>query len=379
MNLPAQPADEHRPRSNPVHWLVRMNRRNRSGFYAMLGLAVSAHLWQVGASPALWAVVIAQFFVYPQLAYWRAVRSARQRHTEMQNLWLDSMFGGLWAGGLGLPLWLSFALIIGNCINIVVFYGARGVPRLMLTVGGGVAAAAAAWQVWTGHWPLHPATDTVTSLLCIGALTVYFFAFAHDGYVRAMDQHRNNEKLRLQFEEIQSLQIRLRDQALRDPLTGLFNRRQLDAVLGSEIERCRAIGAPLSVLMIDIDHFKRVNDSHGHAAGDAVLQVLAQLLQRHARPQDMVCRHGGEEFLVLLADTPLLVAQDRAEALRQAFESLLVPYGDVALAATLSCGVAGFPQHTDQPLALVASADHALYTAKLQGRNRVIVQPVDVH
>ncbi len=291
----------------------------------------------------------------------------------MQNLWLDVVFGGLWAGGLGLPLWLTFSLMIGNCINMVVFYDLRGLPRLLLAGGIGICASAAGWLVATGGWPLNLQTHTVTSVLCIAALTVYFVAFAHDGYMRAMAQHRTNEKLRQQFDEIQSLQTRLRDQALRDPLTGLFNRRQLDAVLAPEMQRSLAQSQPLSLLMIDIDHFKRINDTHGHAAGDAVLQTLAQLLQRHVRPQDLACRHGGEEFVLLLVDTPLTTASDRAEALRRAFESVLVEFEGEVLSATLSCGVAAFPQHADQPHTLTACADQALYAAKLQGRNRVKV------
>jgi len=368
----ADPAAAGRPQRS-AHWLVRMNWRNRTSFYAMLGLAVASHLWFMGGGPWAFSLVAVQFLGFPHIAYWRALRSPRQRHAEMQNLWLDVVFGGLWAGGLGLPLWLTFSLMIGNCINMVVFYDLRGLPRLLLAGGIGIGASAAGWLVATGGWPLNLQTHTVTSVLCIAALTVYFVAFAHDGYMRAMAQHRTNEKLRQQFDEIQSLQTRLRDQALRDPLTGLFNRRQLDAVLAPEMQRSLAQSQPLSLLMIDIDHFKRINDTHGHAAGDAVLQTLAQLLQRHVRPQDLACRHGGEEFVLLLVDTPLTTASERAEALRRAFESVLVEFEGEVLSATLSCGVAAFPQHADQPHTLTACADQALYAAKLQGRNRVKV------
>lgn len=365
------------PTPRKVHWLVRMNRRNRSVFYAMLGLSIASHLWFTGASPLLWGVMVFQFFIYPQLAYWRAVRSQHQRAVELQNFNLDAVFGGLWSGFLGMPLWLSFSLIIGNCINMVVFYDLKGLRMLALTTGGGIALAAGGWLAVAGTWPLDPSTHTVTGLFCIASLTVYFVAFAHDGYVRAMNQYRDNETLRLQFEEIQSLQTRLRDLALRDPLTGLFNRRQLDAVLAPELERCRKAGTPLALLMIDIDHFKRINDTHGHAAGDAMLQALAQLLQSHVRPQDLACRHGGEEFVLLLADTPLPVALERAEALREAFQGLRVRYGEVSMSATLSCGLAAFPPHAAQPQTLTACADLALYAAKLQGRNRVAVHGSD--
>jgi len=363
---PSQPA-------RTVHWLVRMNRRNRSAFYAMLGVAIALHLPHRApdAHPVLWTVVALQFLLYPQLAYWWARRSAHQRRTEMRNMWIDAVLGGIWSAALGLPVWLSFTLTIGNCINMVVFYGLAGLPRLALATGGGMALSAAGWLVAAGHWPLQPETDLPASLACVGALTVYFIAFAHDGYVRAMQQHRNHERLQQQFDEIQALQARLQEQALRDPLTGLFNRRQLDANLGPAIARSQQAGRALSVVMIDIDHFKHINDTYGHPAGDAVLQALAQLLQRQVRPGDMACRHGGEEFVLMLDGAPAAVARDRADALRRAFEQLVVTFDGAAVSATLSCGVASFPEHASHPQRLMACADQALYAAKTKGRNRV--------
>ena len=118
--------------------------------------------------------------------------------------------------------------------------------------------------------------------------------------------------MRKQFEEIQSLQVQLSEQALRDPLTGLSNRRQLDTVLAATLERCRSEGQPLSLLLLDIDHFKSINDAHGHSTGDLVQQAMAQLLLQHVRPEDTACRLGGEEFVVVLDNTPLAVAIERA-------------------------------------------------------------------
>ena len=119
-------------------------------------------------------------------------------------------------------------------------------------------------------------------------------------------------QLRKQFEEIQSLQVQLSEQALRDPLTGLSNRRHLDTVLAATLERCRSEGQPLSLLLLDIDHFKSINDAHGHSTGDLVQQAMAQLLLQHVRPEDTACRLGGEEFVVVLDNTPLAVAIERA-------------------------------------------------------------------
>lgn len=363
------PPDRQTKTRDQPHWLVRMNRRNRSVFYFLLFVALAAHLRATDATLGLWLVLSAQFLLYPQFAYWRARRSKHQRSTEMQNLLADVVLGALWSAGLGFPLWITFTIFAGNCINMVVFYGYRGLTRLLAATGVGVALVLA-----SGRWPpLHLGTDLATTLLCILALTLHCVAFAHDGYRRAMDQHRSKEKLQAQFEEIRALQAQLQEQAVRDPLTGLFNRRHLDTALGAALERCRATQAPLVLLLIDIDHFKLINDAHGHAAGDATLQMLAQLMLRHVRPQDVACRYGGEEFLVVMADIPLETARHRADMLRQAFEKARVRYGDGNISATLSCGVAAYPDHGDEAGTLIRRADQALYLAKAAGRNKVVV------
>lgn len=360
------------PASSPchgVHWTVRMNRRNRSVFCVLLSLALGSHLLTIGAPPWAWVALALSFLAFPQLAYWRARRAADQRRAEIHNMDADIVLAGIWTGALGFPLWISFILGAAGCINLVVFHGTRGGMRTVLYLAAGIALAVlAARPSW------HPDTDLRTSVLCMLALGLYLFAFARDGYDRAMARHHAHTQLREQFEEIRSLQAQLHEQALRDPLTGLFNRRQIDTALPSALQRCRDQGASLSVLLIDIDHFKGINDAHGHAAGDTVLQALAQLLLRHVRPQDLACRLGGEEFLLMLDGTPVAAATERAQELRQAFEALRVRCEDGELSATLSCGVASFPQHADQPKALLACADQALYAAKGQGRNRVVVQ-----
>ena len=353
-----------------VHWTVHMNWRNRSLFYVLLLMALGSHLLTIGASAAGWAALAFNYVAYPHLAYWRARRARDQRLAEMHNMDADIVMAGAWIASLGAPLWISFILCASGCINMVVFHGARGGLRLMLSLAVGMALAALvvplAWR---------PETDLRTSVLCMMALLLYLFAFARDGYDRAMSQSQANSRLRKQYDEIQSLQAQLREQALRDPLTGLFNRRQLDATLGPAMQLCREQGACLSVLIVDIDHFKRINDTHGHAAGDAVLQSVAQLLLRHMRPQDMAYRIGGEEFLLVLGGTPLDTAVERAHMLREAVEVLRVRTGSGELSVTLSCGAAAFPLHAQEPQDLLDCADQALYEAKKGGRNRVVTHP----
>ena len=171
--------------------------------------------------------------------------------------------------------------------------------------------------------------------------------------------------------------LRLREsllqQSIRDPLTGLFNRRHLEETLDLELHRAARRGEPISAVMFDVDHFKRYNDLHGHDAGDAVLRALGTLVQSHIRAGDVACRYGGEEFLLL---QPGLSAEDalvRAESLRHAVSGLALTNHGVGLGSiTVSLGIATYPKHALDRTALIKRADEALYRAKQAGRNRVV-------
>ncbi|HEX7370730.1 MAG TPA: GGDEF domain-containing protein, partial [Rhodanobacteraceae bacterium] len=168
------------------------------------------------------------------------------------------------------------------------------------------------------------------------------------------------------------LQATLRTQSIRDPLTNLFNRRYLEASLPRELLRAERRDGGLSVLMFDLDHFKRYNDTQGHDAGDALLSAFGALLAQCCRGEDMPCRFGGEEFTLVLTDANHAQARERAEAIRKATAELVVHYRAGMLpAATVSIGVASFPEHGSTPEALLRMADQALYRAKHTGRNRV--------
>ena len=178
------------------------------------------------------------------------------------------------------------------------------------------------------------------------------------------------ERLRAEH-EIQVLQARLREQAVRDPLTGLFNRRYLDEVIMSEVARAERGRYPLSLVMCDIDHFKVVNDQYGHLAGDEVLRAFSRLLKQYSRGGDIICRYGGEEFLLVLPGMRRESAVARAEQLRLAFAAALMSYNATIIRATASFGVATFPENGRDIDALIAAADRALYAAKETGRNQV--------
>jgi diguanylate cyclase (GGDEF)-like protein len=169
----------------------------------------------------------------------------------------------------------------------------------------------------------------------------------------------------------------LRQQSVRDPLTGLYNRRFLEEAIDRELARLERKNLPLALIMIDVDHFKTFNDTFGHEAGDAVLRDLGGILQRHVRDSDIACRYGGEEFTIVLPEANLEIGRQRAEMLRDAVRELrLVHDGKSLGAVTLSLGVACFPEHGRRRDHLLQAADAALYEAKNSGRNQVVVSNV---
>lgn len=164
----------------------------------------------------------------------------------------------------------------------------------------------------------------------------------------------------------------LRQQVIRDPLTGLFNRGHFDALLATELERSRRSHLPTSLLLLDIDHFKAINDRFGHVAGDRVLKGLARAVEKVVRVIDAPCRYGGEEFAVILPATPLLIASQVAERLRAILAATEVAVDSTSVYFTVSVGVSSY--NYDQRATatqLVERADRQLYKAKAQGRNRV--------
>lgn len=166
---------------------------------------------------------------------------------------------------------------------------------------------------------------------------------------------------------------RLYDAGVRDPLTKAHNRRYLDDRADSEHAFALRHGTPLSVLMIDVDYFKRVNDTHGHQAGDEVLKNVSATLQYTVRKEDTLARYGGEEFLILVRGVPHEGATALGERVRSSLERLVIPWEGQQLRVTASVGVATMSpaQVYETPATLIAAADHCLYQAKETGRNRV--------
>jgi diguanylate cyclase (GGDEF)-like protein/PAS domain S-box-containing protein len=182
-----------------------------------------------------------------------------------------------------------------------------------------------------------------------------------------------NQLLVSQIEEIAILRDRLREQAIRDPLTNLYNRRFMEETLSLEIHRARRANSKVCLIMMDIDHFKSVNDQFGHKTGDYVLESLGQMLLSNTRKSDVACRYGGEEFLIVLPGSPLQDAARRAEQFRTNFEAIQISGKGTVTNATMSIGIACFPDHGEDGEQVLNRADEALYQAKAAGRNCVVV------
>ncbi len=181
------------------------------------------------------------------------------------------------------------------------------------------------------------------------------------------------EQLTLALANLQ-LRQQLREQSIRDPLTGLFNRRYMEETVKRELQRAIRYQHPVGVVMLDIDHFKTFNDTWGHDGGDAVLQAVGLFLQEHIRGSDVACRYGGEEFILILPDAPLEDTYHRAHELRTGIKDLQIQHNDRQLPTiTISIGVASFPMHGLTIEEVIKVADTALYQAKTRGRDQVVL------
>ncbi len=204
----------------------------------------------------------------------------------------------------------------------------------------------------------------------------------------ARDSHRSvehdrrrlvqlNEALQAQVLETEMLHARLREQALRDPLTGLHNRRYLFEMAPGLLDLARRQSSPLCVVLVDLDHFKLLNDTYGHHAGDAVLQRFATLLAQMLRRSDVVCRHGGEEFVAVMPDIDADGAQAMLTRLLEAYQAQQQDLGRRRLpSCSFSAGIAVFPTHGSSLEQLLSRADRALYSAKARGRARIEQMPM---
>lgn len=364
-------------------WLIRMHHRMRTASFAMMFVATGLHVAATDFGLAGWALLVALLLIYPQFQYWCVCRAAHPVRAEMYSLLVDSLLLGVFIAALGFAQWLAFAAILGTLSNSAANKGWQGILRAFLALLGGVAL----WIAIAG-FRFAPATEWSATVVCMVGLTAYLLTMSNFSFLRNRRLRQTREALRLRKQELLSanidlrrslgeidqLQVLLREQATRDPLTKLYNRGYLDSTLEREMARCRREGMPLSVAMIDVDHFKSYNDRYGHPAGDACLRTVAATLQVGARRAgDLVARYGGEEFSLVLPHTDSAAARQMAEAVRQAIEALVIPHEQSpAGRVTISIGVATLADGSDYGVeGLLRAADQALYRAKRAGRNQV--------
>lgn len=188
-------------------------------------------------------------------------------------------------------------------------------------------------------------------------------------YQVELELRQANQRLQKQVLEIQTLQAQLREQATRDGLTGLFNRRYFDEVFPKKLLQAIQDAAPVALMIMDIDHFKNINDTFGHQVGDIVIQAFADLLHKYSDSQEMACRYGGEEFVLALPGVGLEKALERAEKIRSSFQMIRWKFAGKEISTTVSGGVGVFPKHGNTKDELLHAVDLALYAAKLDGRN----------
>ncbi|HSM23862.1 MAG TPA: GGDEF domain-containing protein, partial [Anaerolineaceae bacterium] len=224
------------------------------------------------------------------------------------------------------------------------------------------------------HEPEHKIMDVIISPLVRNKITDGWLVIFDDETerrlaIRALE--KANQSSMSKLDEISKLQKQLQEQAIRDPLTGLFNRRFFDEYFKTELIRSIREEKPISLLMVDIDHFKTVNDRFGHEVGDKTLQLLADILQSMFRKSDVSCRFGGEEFLILLPGLDPNQAINRAEALREKIAKASLEADFLYTQITVSIGVSNYPLHGENTRDLFRTADKALYQAKDAGRNQV--------
>lgn len=213
-----------------------------------------------------------------------------------------------------------------------------------------------------------------TLIFSLANATIFLWHYRHTQQQMSLINETLEYQVASRTKELDRLVQELESLSFKDALTNLHNRRHFDTVFAHECRRAQQNASRLSLLMLDIDHFKQINDHFGHDAGDSTLVAISVLLRHHFRGFDIVCRFGGEEFIALLPGTSVNVAESRANALLEQVSQLpLTHQGALLKNITLSCGVATYPDHSQDPFRLLKLADEALYQAKNGGRNCCIV------
>ncbi len=298
-----------------------------------------------------WVLMVVNGFVWPLVAYKWASRSPMPFRSEQRNLLIDSFMGGFWVGGMQFNMLPSITSISMMCMNNMAIAG----PRFLLT-GLLAQATGVVCSMLVFSFAFTPETSLMQIYACVPLLAIYP---AMIGWITYQQTHM----LRVHRRELRAL-------SQTDSLSGLLNHGAWKDYLDMEFQRCKKSHQAGTIALIDIDHFKTINDTYGHVVGDNVLRELSRKLTQNLRTADLAGRYGGDEFCVILPDTSLEVAAGIMDRLRDSFAAThydLEPLMNVSL----SIGLAAFsPSHPDAT-SWLNDADRALYGAKTTGRNRV--------
>ncbi|MCX4164850.1 MULTISPECIES: diguanylate cyclase [Paraburkholderia] len=327
--------------------------RLRTAGLALGFISIAPVFLQLHHGPLLWALLLLYGFVWPHLARYAALAGAVPYRSEQRNLMVDAVFGGFWLVAIRFNLLPGVLMLSMLSMNNI----ASGGLRLFLR---GVVAnlAGAAIGVATLGFVLAPQSQMHIVIACLPVLVLYPLALGWSVY-------RMSRKLAAQTRTLEHL-------SRTDGLTGLLNRRYWEERLAAEFERCNAQHLTSCLLLIDLDHFKQINDSRGHLAGDTVLQSFADMLRDEFRHSDSIGRYGGEEFGVVLPDASLTEARAIATRLLHAVrektnqEHAVSPF-------TISIGIAPCPPDGSDYHAWLLEADRSLYRAKVLGRDQIAV------
>lgn len=323
----------------------------------MVGLAlgffcVASVFAQQGRGAVLWSLLVFHGFIWPHVARRAAHACVVPYRGERFNLMIDAAMGGFWVVAMRFNLLPSVLILVMLSMNNIAAGGLklflRGVAAHLLGMAAGLLAPGFAFE---------PDTRMPTIVACLPFLIVYPIVLGWSTY-------RISKKLAEQTRTLEGL-------SRTDGLTGLLNRRQWEILLADEFERCRATCYASSLLLFDLDHFKVVNDTRGHQAGDAVLRAFAMLLREHFRVSDCIGRYGGEEFGVVLAGATVAEARSVAERFVATVREKNKEVGGQC-PCTVSVGVAQCDESMMDHAAWLKLADASLYRAKMTGRDRVV-------
>jgi diguanylate cyclase len=318
-------------------------------------LAVASVLYQNAAAPALWILLLCHALLWPHVARALASASEDPKRTELRSLLIDSAMGGFWVAAMRFNLLPSVLLVTMLAVDKISVGGCRMLWRALAAQIAACAATVTLLRIGEGAFPWRPETTMFNVLASLPFLVAYPLLVSAATHALASKARRRNRELALT--------------STVDAVTGLWNRVTWQKALELELRHMHRYHRPASLLMIDIDHFKQVNDRYGHPVGDAVITMVASAIRESVRDIDVACRYGGDEFGVLLTHTGEHAATAVAERVRARVAAALIANAP-GLHCTLSIGIACACNDMQSAAAWIERADAGLYRAKMLGRNQ---------